>query len=69
MQIYLSELRTVKNNVSGVTRYYIKKCDTWTRVTHADYLERMNESYRSDCYLTKTKGHLVYNDCTVYFKH
>ena len=65
---WLSELKTV-TNVNGVTRYYIKKCDVWTRVSKADYEHREADATRQDSFITKVIRGNVHQFKTVYGVH
>ena len=61
-----SELKTVTNNTTGITRYYIRICDVWRRVSMADYVSRDNDAMRHDSFITRTNDNLVHQYKTVY---
>lgn len=63
---WYSELKTVRNESTGVTRYYIKICDVWRRVSKDDYLSREADATRSDTFLTTIKNGKIYQFKTVH---
>ena len=66
MSLFLSELKTVTNEKTNNTRYFIKTCDCWSRVSKKDYITRTNEAVRSDSFLTVIKNNLIHHFKTVY---
>lgn len=64
-----SEVKTVTNEHTGLTRYFIRCCDVWRRVSRADYYALCTDANRSDSYLTRIKGHLIHQHKTVYGIH
>lgn len=63
---WLSELKTVENKHTGATRYYIKKCDVWSRVSREDWESRAADSTRKDSFITKSIGDNWHRFMTVY---
>lgn len=63
---YTSELKTVRNTLTDVTRYYMMVCGVWRRISRAEYEER--EGYYIDaCNLfAQIKKHVVINTKTIH---
>ena len=66
---WCSAVKTVKNTKTNKTRYYIKRCDVWTRVSEENYNDRVADSNRRDSFHTSYRGDLVHNSMIVYGMH
>ena len=67
---WLSHLKTVTNETTGNTRYYIKADNMpWRRYSKEDYLSREADSNRADTFRTEIKGNLTHQYKTVYGVH
>ena len=71
MIAWLSDLKTTKNKKTGETRYFIKCCDYWRRVSRLDYESRCDDSDVQCCFSTviNIKNGLIHNFKTVYGEH
>jgi len=65
---WISALKTTLNEDTSVIRYYIRKCDVYTRVSKEDYNNRSDDGV-SDTFLTTIKGNLVHQYKTVRGTH
>jgi len=65
MAIYSSELLRVTNSTTGVTRYYVKKCDTFQRISKEEYDKRFRESEGVSNMCTQSTPKHVRNYMTV----
>ena len=63
---WMSSLKTVRNEKTGDTRYYIYNCERWNRITEQAYTMREDDATRQDTLLTKIKGDLIHQFKTVY---
>jgi len=67
MTIYSAELRTTLNQKTFKKRWYVKICGVWRRISEQDFIERLEPVFRTDSFLTTTRGDLVQQDSTIYF--
>lgn len=54
MKMYTSELLVVTNKDTGKQQYYVQKCDTFQRVSKAEYDERYQAADGISCLFTKS---------------
>lgn len=67
MKVYQSELMRVTNNDTNKTTYYVKKCDTFQRVSREDYDMRCIRSDGYSCAYTKqTRKHMRHYITAIY---
>ena len=66
---WCSAVKTVKNTKTNKTRYYIKRCDVWVRVSEEYYHSRVADSDRREYVRTRIEGALVHKSRVVYGTH